>query len=269
MKKISFINKANKIDIVFDKYKIIICEDANTYWSLIGAIKQYIENIKLSEYSENRNYEYNILINDDKTDKTTDIYVINYWNDFEENLKFKTNTVINKVLEKVVRDKMYSDEYLQVNSLLRKFIESLSFESVKFDMPDIDARILSKFINVELINDNEQMNTIDCSYYDYVKLQIELIKKINPISKNVLLIIDIPYLSKQIFDLIVDCGLEIVVVCQKIKDLIVNETEKISINGIDIENKIDLYERMNNMTNYYDIEEYIKALKNKYLVSCR
>lgn len=261
MMNITFSNGIVSKSIILDKAKYIFVNRTEEYWLLMQSLKATANSISVSEYSEELNEKYYIMLDGELPCKTDEIFFVNQHFNLDEDLKLGTKSLSYRYLNNGMENNSFSEEALQLNSMLNVYAEAISDDLITFESADISIKNITKFLVANMIVDEYRINSLNLSYEDLIITQLKLIEGGDSPSKRSFVVIDIPILTQKIKNYIdkSNSGYFIILF---FKGNNIDLFENLYTDGIDFENDELLYERMINMSNKYDVNEY----KNELLI---
>ena len=118
---------------------------------------------------------------------------------------------------------------------------------------------------VNYLKDDYYANKNDMDYEELICFQLYLIDKFKDLSKRTIIFVELPFLTnkiKRIIDAMDKCYI-IIIFNNASNDLLFENN--IVVNTLDLEDDEKMYERMITMSNYYNLDEYRKKIKNEFL----
>ncbi|MBQ6493404.1 MAG: hypothetical protein IJI92_06035 [Erysipelotrichaceae bacterium] len=265
MIKIKFIYGETNREILVNHYKYVSFSNNQEYWVFNRPIYSITHKIDVSEYRESSCNECTILINDEQISKNDEILYITGNFDLENDLKMGSNSLSLRYLISILINNEYSDEVLQIDSMMNLLSSLMSDDQYCFEKTGINQKSISKMFSLNILKDGLRSNSIDLSYDEIIIIQLDLIRRSVSKSKRTIVIVEVLFLSETIRSYIESYKDEIIVLVYFMKTEIKDLGNKLFIDGIDFENDEKIYERMVEMTNYYNLEEYKRKLLSVYL----
>lgn len=264
MIKIEFNYNKRSISFVLNRSKIVITRDVNDYWAIRRSIENVLSKSTKSDYSEENNTFAYIKVNDELINKTSELLLVDSKFSIEEEMKLGTKSLLLRYISKVASENMISDEFLQLESMLSLVTDLLSDELIEFEPQPFSYKLLSKIVDCSFLKDEFKCNNLDITYEENILYQLKLIDKIVSLDKHYIVVVDIIKLTSSICKFINEMNnCQVIIVCQ-FADL--NEfQDNLFVDGLDFEDDESLYERMNSMTNIYNLDEFKENLKKSTL----
>lgn len=200
------IEKGNiKYEMLIDHYKIIYGHNYNSKFDILRTLLRFNNNIKPSEYAEEKNNIPNISLND-KSIKTKDtfIYYVNKNYSIIDDFKLSTKSLIYKYLEILLDDHQLMDTINTINILFESLNNEISLIS---DISCIFNSMVPKQL-LKLLSPIYQINQLSQDEYDLsleqiILFQLNLIDYIinnNHKINDFIICIEIPELTQEIFN---------------------------------------------------------------------
>ncbi len=210
MDKINFKVKGIEYVMAIDKYKIFFGDNYIFKFNSRQAIKQFLENIQLSEYQESFELQGKIELNENKINhKNWEYYEITPYYSVNNDFKLSAKSLSLKFIESAFDETLCLDEINTINNLFKIVSEQLS-EEIKMEQEitfsitssDFTIKSLIKYIGLSLQNDDLSIGESDLSYDEIMLLQLNMIDKIANSTlnklKKFLVILDAPLLTEKI-----------------------------------------------------------------------
>lgn len=206
MNKITICRGNKKNSIVIDKYKFIVGNNYLYRDSLCRDIKLFFSNIK-NEYREEYGKEVLIYVNDKLVNRKRSIlFNINENFSLNKDFKLQTNSLVAKYLEIMINKPELMDVLNTINYLLETLCEQINEISIiKTSYDVMTEKKLTKLIEPYVDIDGYKCDEYDLSFEDVIIIQLKLINEIvnsNKIYDYIFIILEIPYLSSKILDLL-------------------------------------------------------------------
>lgn len=256
--------REKKTEFILKRIKYLGITNNNEYWLINRCLHYGIGKETESEYRENNSYICRTLIDEEPLSKTDEIFFVSHHYDIDDDSKMGTKSLVLRYLTKLVEDSVYSEELMQANSMLDVIAAIYSNKNYVFDNIGINQKTFSKILSLAALKGGYRANSQDFSYEETLMMQIDLLSKGSRSHKRTFVVIEIFVLTKTLKEFIDSIqNLFIIVVFMKSEKLAYSDN--VFINNIDFENDESIYERMVEMTNYYDISTYKKHLKDEHL----
>lgn len=273
MRKLTIKKGIYRTDLLIDKYKYIIGNNEIQKLNLKRALKEFQVGLPLSEYEEEKHNNVHIYLDDNElTQKKINIYFISPNNEFYQELKLQSKSILLKAIINELSDESYIETFLTIQSLTEMLCMQFNEgHDIKLRDIKISPTTFAKLIEPTLVIDDFEMNEFDLSIEDFICLQLDLIKQATSITKQEnLIIIDYPIMTNKIQDKIKDISNSMIIVfCRTIQtDYQLNSCYLIDKFTIDLADEESIYERICNEilcvsnlkegVNY--MEEYVKIV---------
>lgn len=288
---LSFIYKMKKYtikigNIVYNfgikNYKLLLGDNEDLKQDLIYSIIKEFNKGSNSEYSIDEKREKQFLINDNNVNlRNTSLYLINSRYDYEDEYKLKARSLILKFLRTVFEDIDYNDTLNTINILLEQLSDELTEELSEFnstfehgiEIEKINFKNIFKLMDIKMKKDNKYINMYDLKYEDNILSQLSFIKTIaeKSFDKDHIVILELPILTKKIFDFIKTIQLEnldIIVSTTKYNIVLKNINNIIYVNKqfIDFRDEVAIYNdlimNLNEIQTLETIEEEVLTYLN-------
>lgn len=282
MKKYT-IKIGNKIyNFGIKNYKLLLGDNEDLKQDLIYSIIKEFNKGSNSEYSIDEKREKQFLINDNNVNlRNTSLYLINSRYDYEDEYKLKARSLILKFLRTVFEDIDYNDTLNTINILLEQLSDELTEELSEFnstfehgiEIEKINFKNIFKLMDIKMKKDNKYINMYDLKYEDNILSQLSFIKTIaeKSFDKDHIVILELPILTKKIFDFIKTIQLEnldIIVSTTKYNTVLKNINNIIYVNKqfIDFRDEVAIYNdlimNLNEIQTLETIEEEVLTYLN-------
>ena len=273
MRKLTIKKGIYRTDLLIDKYKYIIGNNEIQKLNLKRALKEFQVGLPLSEYEEENHNNVHIYLDDNElTQKKINIYFISPNNEFYQELKLQSKSILLKAIINELSDESYIETFLTIQSLTEMLCMQFNEgHDIKLRDIKISPTTFAKLIEPTLVIDDFEMNEFDLSIEDFICLQLDLIKQATSITKQEnLIIIDYPIMTNKIQDKIKEISNSMIIVfCRIIQtDYQLNGCYLIDKFTIDLADEESIYERICNEilcvsnlkegVNY--MEEYVKIV---------
>lgn len=206
---INFFNES--IEFGIDKYKLFAGNNYLKKFQIIQAILQFFNKRKATEYEEFLNYKNQVFFNNNIIN-ASDWLFFEVSNDYSilDDLKMGVKTTLYKYLMSMLIDIEYDDLLHTINMLFldlnENIIEKINFDTgdinIKTNFQPINFKTTIKLLEIGFYKNDLQINEYNLDYNELILLQLNMIEKItNEINdKNSLVLLDLPILTKEIFD---------------------------------------------------------------------
>lgn len=266
MDKLTIIN-GKRIEIIIDKYKCIIGNDYVTMDLIKNTLFSYFNKLGSSEYAKENNKNCAVLLNDEILNiKDFDFYLVTSNFDMDNDIKLGTKSLCLSYLSALLDNVEYDESFQTISILLNDIFDGV-FASCEEDKikpcfnVDFTKKELIKLLSFGFCKDDCVINNYDLSLSERIDMQLNMIDKIiRKTDKNAILYVDIPYISKEEFDIIkrIDC----------IKMIVFEATDYTDISDILLINKDGWIDTLNdeevfNLCNNYNSHITIKEMKEK------
>lgn len=265
MINLAFINGTRKIEFCLETIKFVHFKTNEDHWLIRQCLNKELYKIPLSEYKDETKGKTYIEIDGEPLSKDCELININESFNLEEDLKLGAKSLMIKYISNKLVSKEYSDEVVQLNSMFSLLSELISDDMITFIANDLNGKNLPKLMEAKVLKDELISNSLDLTFEEFIEFQVNIVKGIVNGTKNYLVVINIKLLTQSLYQLFAELSnlCKVVVIWEYSNVVLLNNN--IYVDGIDYENEEKLYERMNNMSNYYNLEEYIKSLKDEHL----
>lgn len=226
MNKITICKGNNKIDIIIDKYKLIIGNNYLYHDNLFKNIKLFFSNIK-NEYRQEYEKEVSIYVDDKLINRKRSIlFNINKNFSLNKDFKMQTDSLVAKYLEIMINKPELVDTINTVNYLLEAFCEQINEISIiKTNYDVMTEKKLVKLIEPYVDIEGYKCDEYDLTYEEIIIIQLKLVNEIinnNQKYDYIFIILDIPCLSQKILDAISHLSNCFLFICINSNDLIEN-----------------------------------------------
>lgn len=274
MNKITVVNNKKRVDIIIDKVKYVVGNDESIKYLLENTFYQYFNKVSNSDYAKENDMNSYILFDEELLNiKDFDFFYVNKSFDLDLDIKLGTKSMCLQYVNSLLNNLEFNETFQTICILLEDLFENIIDEvessdirplfNIKFTIKD-----LIKLISFEFIKDNDSINNYDLSLEEKLCLQFYMIKKINEESnKKSIIYVNVPCLTKRIYDLIMEIGGYKIVTFEytNIKDindiLIVNNNLL-----IDIQDDNSIFNLCNNYNSHITISEMKNMLINDHLI---
>ena len=273
MRKLTIKKGIYRTDLLIDKYKYIIGNNEIQKLNLKRALKEFQVGLPLSEYEEENHNNVHIYLDDNElTQKKINIYFISPNNEFYQELKLQSKSILLKAIINELSDESYIETFLTIQSLTEMLCMQFNEgHDIKLRDIKISPTTFAKLIEPTLVIDDFEMNEFDLSIEDFICLQLDFIRQATSITKQEnLIIVDYPIVTNKIQDKIKEISNSMIIVfCRIIQtDYQLNGCYLIDKFTIDLADEESIYERICNEilcvsnlkegVNY--MEEYVKIV---------
>ena len=252
-------------NFIVDKAKYVYNDDISQYWTLKRAINSIIYKTSKSEYAQENNRSIIFNINDECITKYDDIFLVNPSFDIDEDAKLGTKSLMLRYLLSKQYDIDIKEDFFQVKSILNYFADILSDDNISVQISESLNKLICKLMVVNYLKDDYYANKNDMDYEELICFQLYLIDKFKDLSKRTIIFVELPFLTnkiKRIIDAMDKCY--IIIIFNNVSNELLFENN-IVVNTLDLEDDEKMYERMITMSNYYNLDEYRKKIKNEFL----
>lgn len=219
------IKKGNRrYELQIDQVKYCIGNNFEEKFEFIKILNEVMLSSKESEYSNNNIGHAQVLLNEQNiTSKNNCYYRVNHYYSINNDLKLNTHSLVAKYLEILISQNSNIDTISTINLLLESFTNELSNELIYLKFITYTPKQFLKILLPVFFKENDKANEYDLSYNELVILQLKMIDFIsrNQINKSICLI-EIPYLTKEINDYVIEMNNCFVIILFYKTDLILN-----------------------------------------------
>jgi hypothetical protein len=270
----------DKVSFSIDDCKYIHGSNIIKKQWVIRVLKKFFFNVNHSEYALEKNLDYDIYLNDKIINtRQWKLYEIHNKIDLSSEFKLSSKTVMHKYFESILMDIEYEEIITTINALLGDLCDYILEKIGEIDknvevapkMPDFNAKLIVKLLEIGISIDDLEANYFDLDYSNSILVQIKMIKKISEINniKNYIVIIDVPFVTKEVIEEIENHCIEnlhfIVMTEQKI-DVPICKVVNLGNKIIDFADELAIYEDIcQEIDLHYEIEE-VKGLIKDYLL---
>lgn len=264
MKTITFINSNKRREILVDKVKYIKYQNCEDYWFYNRCIYKHLNRIEDSDYFIENALKNSILIDNEKIGKTEEIYYVSPYFDIDADIKMGAKSLSLRYLSSLIENNLAADEVLQINAALDLFCSVLSDDKFEIDHLEMNQKNLPKILSLSLLKEEYISSGTDFSYNEIIIIQLEMIEKVMKSEKQNIVILDLYYLTNEIVDKLNKLGKKCMILVLYNFSSCIEFGNNVAIGDCDLENDNDLYERMFKMSNFYDLNDFKKYIKNEY-----
>lgn len=261
---IIFENQFGSVKTIINKTKYYITKNIKDYWIIKKSVNSNLNRVGSSDYSEENNNKTFIKIDGNDISKFDELVFIDDNYDLEDDSKLGSKSLMLKYILKLINENIMSDEFLQLNCMLELFTNMLSNNLFEVEAIKLSAKTLVKQIAISVLKEGFSCNSNDLTYEETIIIQLELLKNIITKEKRYIVVIDLIVLTERLYDeieLLENCYVLIIFHSSEKNDF----CDNIMIDGIDFEDDEILYERMMNMSDFYNLDEYKINKKEEYL----
>jgi hypothetical protein len=207
MNKLTVIKGMDKYEISIDDYKIIYGHNYEMKFDILRTILRYANNSKLSEYALEHNNIANLLLNDKNINtKRMFAFHVHYHYSISDDFKLTSKSLVSKYLEILLQSDQFFDTINTINILYQSLSDELSISSnITGQFNTMVPKQLLKLLTPLYIHGDFSKDDYDLSFEEIIVFQLNLLKYIvnyNHTADYNIFIIEIPYLSDKIYDLI-------------------------------------------------------------------
>ena len=186
MKKVTIKNNNETWIFGVDRLKVIMDFNHSTTYSMLKTIEFCMSKSSPSEYQEENQIKQFLEFDDCKIDKSYRLIKVNLWDNFSDNIKLLSKTLMLEYLESCLLNVEIEDSFALLKSYLNQFSEevlrgfAINFElaCINFRINDLTSKMLLKFINAELLLDEISADDIDLSLEEKSMIFIKMIESI-------------------------------------------------------------------------------------------
>lgn len=221
MKKISIKNLNDKIDIIIDNVKYVCGNDYEAKDKIKKVLINTFNRVSLSDYGENNNKS--VLLIDDEPISLNDymFFCIDSNFDVIQDSKLGTKSLSLEYINNLFENIEYTDEYQTINNLLIDFLENIIEDTESLIKPNIECiltkKLLIKLIEFRFLYEDYEINNFDLTLEQKIMLQLKMVKQISlNTTKKIILLVDCPFVSKGIKNLIENMNATSIVLFEKV-----------------------------------------------------
>lgn len=203
MNKITVKKGNEQYDIIIDDYKIFLGSNFNIKFDIIRTFIKCFNYVKLSEFSEECNIP-KILFNDViLKNKDVMYYHVSPYFSLNDNFKLTTKSLVAKYLETILNDNEFFDTINTINILFESLESEIANSSIiKTKFNTLVSKQLLKLLTPYFIDNGYSKDEYDMTLEEIILFQLKLLEAIS-IKNNevnfILITIEIPYITEQIF----------------------------------------------------------------------
>ena len=251
--------ESKSLKMFIDKQKILIGSNYRKKYFMTRALCSYIRKESLSEFTIESNMETSVRFDGQRMDaKRWNVYVINSWLDFDDELKMGSKSIIMKFLESVLSEIEYDDNF----QCLRSTINVLSDETIKsisdifeeelllnFSIDEFSFKSLIKLMTVSMLKEGHLAKDYNLEYDDKIFFYLTMIGSIakkNP-GSNYMVIIDSQDYSNRIkrsIERLPDNCKSIIISTNIMSPVNYNDILIVGRKDLDLGNENDLFEKI-------------------------
>jgi|GEM_PF-2283101 len=278
MDKFTFIIGVKTVEFGIGSRKYLFGNDKKTRFAIQQTLSQTFSKTKDSEYAMDRGLSRRILINDEAVPlKRYFFHKVTPHFDLSDDLKLKSNSLINRYLSHKLKNIEYTEEFNTLSLLFRDFADQIdSGEDMKerlnleIEMIELNVKNLIKLMQANLVIEEEPVNVYDLCYENLINFQLNIIRSMAEIDYETtyLVYLDIPFMTEAIRSNLVGSqadNLKVIVDTDTKPPNALEEILFINEKTLDLANEEELYNHVTlNMPSATNIEE-TKALIRQYL----
>lgn len=265
MEKFSLNIGKDKITFGINNIKFLLGSNYIKKDLIVNNIKKHFYKNEDSDYAIENEFKSSFKINDKQINhRQYELIEVNNQFDLNEEQKLKTKSIFTKLLESTFLNIEYN-EIVNTISILNDDLanhmnEQLKNFTTKYDIDiefeDLVIKNIIKRVELNFLKDESKINQYDLNYNDKIINQIEIITKIAELnlSKKYLLIVEIPKVTKEIYNSL------LVVKQENVKILVCSNDEKIYENNIDIKNILSVEKQVIDLSD--DVSVYNNIVMN-------
>lgn len=265
MEKFSLNIGKDKITFGINNIKFLLGTNYIKKDLIVNNIKKHFYKNEDSDYAIENEFKSSFKINDKQINhRQYELIEVNNQFDLNEEQKLKTKSIFTKLLESTFLNIEYN-EIVNTISILNDDLanhmnEQLKNFTTKYDIDiefeDLVIKNIIKRVELNFLKDESKINQYDLNYNDKIINQIEIITKIAELnlSKKYLLIVEIPKVTKEIYNSL------LVVKQENVKILVCSNDEKIYENNIDIKNILSVEKQVIDLSD--DVSVYNNIVMN-------
>jgi len=232
---------------------------------IVNNIKKHFYKNEDSDYAIENEFKSSFKINDKQINhRQYELIEVNNQFDLNEEQKLKTKSIFTKLLESTFLNIEYNGIVNTISilndDLANHMNEQLKNFTTKYDIDiefeDLVIKNIIKRVELNFLKDESKINQYDLNYNDKIINRIEIITKIAELnlSKKYLLIVEIPKVTKEIYNSL------LVVKQENVKILVCSNDEKIYENNIDIKNILSVEKQVIDLSD--DVSVYNNIVMN-------
>lgn len=186
MRKLTIKKGIYRTDLLIDKYKYIIGNNEIQKLNLKRSLKEFQVGLPLSEYEEENHNNVHIYLDDNElTQKKINIYFISPNNEFYQELKLQSKSILLKAIINELSDESYIETFLTIQSLTEMLCMQFNEgHDIKLRDIKISPTTFAKLIEPTLVIDDFEMNEFDLSIEDFICLQLDFIRQATSITNR-------------------------------------------------------------------------------------
>jgi hypothetical protein len=209
MKKISIIHKNEKVEFSIGTFKYIIDSSMILKRMVIQVFHHYMFKLSESEYSEDNNYQYRLLLDDREINiRNANLFIIHPYMDFESDLKLRSNSLLKMYFESKLQDIDLDEDFQTLSLLFNDFSETINDRinvdeddlQLRVDMVDLDNKQLIKLLTPLLVMNDSKINFDELVYDEQLKIWIKLIEETASLNrqKQFIVLVDVQTITKSV-----------------------------------------------------------------------
>ena len=265
MEKFSLNIGKDKITFGINNIKFLLGTNYIKKDLIVNNIKKHFYKNEDSDYAIENEFKSSFKINDKQINhRQYELIEVNNQFDLNEEQKLKTKSIFTKLLESTFLNIEYNGIVNTISilndDLANHMNEQLKNFTTKYDIDiefeDLVIKNIIKRVELNFLKDESKINQYDLNYNDKIINQIEIITKIAELnlSKKYLLIVEIPKVTKEIYNSL------LVVKQENVKILVCSNDEKIYENNIDIKNILSVEKQVIDLSD--DVSVYNNIVMN-------
>lgn len=199
MKKLTLCKGKETYELYINRKKIIAGKNYLKKYELLKIFRNTF-NQQNSEYSENRDQIYQILVNDSKINPKKS-YMIDLSTNFDLNtdLKMGSKSLTLKYMESTLSESDYNDSVNTINLLFQSLEEEINNlqNDIKITIGQLNNKNIVKLFSPFLVIGDEKACMYDLNYEEFILTLLRMVSKIleNAVFEEVFLLLDIPILT--------------------------------------------------------------------------
>lgn len=263
MKKITIKTKVDSVSWGINKIKYLVGNNIEWKHEIMRVLIAHFSRIGLSEYDEQKFYNWKIHVNDVRHDSRKTYFIrLNQYYDYETHAKMTAQSILTMYVNELSKELPNSDEYVVYDNIYKSLIYehavnnlNISTDSVemKFNSIPITPKIFQKFLKPHLEKEHLEANGFNLTLYESINLQCQVIKKLaNVMKKEIMILYDGP-INKKVKE-----SIENVVLNSKNIMCIINVQGNHAIKKDEIGNYAIISDDFIDLASIYDIADKIE-----------
>ena len=178
MNNVKLVKGNKQYEFAIDQCKLIMGNDYISKFSFLQMLYQHAMNLTISEYEEERQEEIQMYVDESIVDRRKVRYFkIGDTFEFQEDFKLTTKSLLLQYSECLLNQSLHNETISTIRYLFQSLSDSLNIqaEMFHFRFHEIDAKQLSKLLNISIVQDELESNVMNLSYENYYTLQLAVL----------------------------------------------------------------------------------------------